>query len=92
MEIGANFRPLTTVQAPDAYGGQVSDWENRGQQDERPRHGCAAKNLSAHQFVKHSVSGHECRLIDKYFEGLNFLCAGCPQLRLNEMELHDAQT
>jgi len=36
-------------------GGYASNLQNRGQQDKRPRHVCAAKSLSAHQFCRHAL-------------------------------------
>jgi hypothetical protein len=59
-------------------GGYASNVQNRGQQEKRPRHECAAKLLSAHLFWRHAPARFACRWVDKYFEGLNFLRAGYP--------------
>ena len=55
------------------------------QQDKRPRHGRAAKRLSAHRFVGHGRAGEKCRdtsqnLMDQRTFGcrLRPVAMGCP--------------
>jgi hypothetical protein len=61
--------------------------ENRGQQDKRPRHVCAAKILSAHQFCRHASSPPACRCADNPALGLTFLRAYCARLRSTGMDV-----
>jgi hypothetical protein len=51
--------------------GWVSNLKNRGQQDKRPRHVCAAKILSAHQFLQHAPRMAPCRRVANPVKALN---------------------
>src|ERR1022692_3314075 len=56
----------------------------KAQQDERPRHECAAKFLSAHSVWRHAYSSPACRGADNQAHGLVFLRAvtpGCARQR-----------
>jgi hypothetical protein len=66
--------------------GRGSKLKNRGQQDKRPRHVCAAKILSAHQFLRHASSPPVCRCTCNPALGLTFLRAYCARLRSTGMD------
>jgi hypothetical protein len=57
------------------------------QQDKRPRHVCAAKILSAHQFWRHASSPAACRCADNPALGLTFLRAYCARPRSTGMDV-----
>jgi hypothetical protein len=61
--------------------------QNRVQQDKRPRHVCAAKILSAHQFWKHASSPLLCRCSDKPLNRLAYSRAYYARLRSIEKDV-----
>jgi hypothetical protein len=65
---------------------RASYLKNGGQQDKRPRHVCAAKTLSAHQFLRHAYSPPACGCAANPALGLIFLRAYCAGVRSIEMD------
>ena len=52
-------------------GGRASYWKSGGQQDKRPLHVCAAKILSAHQFLQHPPRMAPCRRVANHIKALS---------------------
>jgi hypothetical protein len=74
-----NSAPVQELRSTDtSRRGRCQTLKEHVQQEKRPRHECTAKILSAHRFWRHALAEPACRWVDKYFEGLNFLCAGYP--------------
>jgi hypothetical protein len=57
--------------ADRSTGRRESYWKSGGQQDKRPRHVCAAKRLSAHQFLQHSTRMAPCRRVANRIKALS---------------------
>jgi len=65
--------------------------ENRGQQDKRPRHVCAAKSLSAHPFFRHAPRIEPCRLVANRIKALSIGRAYYDPLRSTWRSVIDEQ-
>jgi hypothetical protein len=97
-----HFRHLATTIAPSNGEGNwraIQDDGNRAtlgrlpervkknvQQEKRPRHGHAAKDLSAHRFGRHAAAEGRCCVADRHLNYFKVLRAVCVRVRRKTLE------